>query len=109
MTAAATPPADDAVPLGWRVGVAVIFALLHGWFLFTAASNLIALPALYAAQGYDELIPWTTLILGVALPPVFYVVALLLGRRRMLSARVVVLAASLAATAASALTLYVLA
>jgi len=102
------PAAAASVPLGWRLAVAVIFAALHGWFLFAAASNLIALPPLYAAQGYAEYTPWTTLILGVVLPPVLFAGALLLGRRRVLSARVVLLAASLAATAATSLSLYVL-
>jgi hypothetical protein len=100
------PPAS--VPLGWRIALAVIFAALHGWFLFAAISNLVALPPLYAAQGVAEYTPWTTLILGVVLPPVFYALGLLSGRRRALSARVVVFAASLAATAATALSLYVL-
>ncbi|MCS0500281.1 hypothetical protein [Protaetiibacter mangrovi] len=96
-------------PLAWRIGVAVLFAALFGWFEFSAASNLIALPPLYSAQGYAEYIPWTTLVLGVLLPPVLYLAALLLGRGRMLSGRVVVFAAGLAATTATALTLYVLA
>lgn len=97
------------VPLGWRIALAVLFAVLTGWFLFAAVSNLIALPALYEAQGYAAYIPWTTLVLGVVLPPAFYLAALLLGRRRMLSARVVLFAAALAATAATSLSLYVLA
>ncbi len=102
-------PPVASVPLGWRIGLAVVFAALYGWFLFSAVSNLVALPALYAAQGFDEYIPWTTLVLGVIVPPVTYLAALLLGRGRPLSARVVVFAAGLAATAAVALTLYVLA
>lgn len=109
MSGAGTIEAPVAsVPLGWRIGVAVVFAALYGWFLFAAASNLIALPALYTAQGFAEYIPWTTLVLGVVVPPVAYLVALLLGRRRTLSARVVVFSAGLAATAAAALSLYVL-
>ena len=103
------PGPPDAVPLGWRIAVAVVFAALYGWFLFAATSNLVALPTLYAAQGYAEYTPWATLIAGVVLPPVLYAVALLLGRRRMLSTRVVVLATGLAATAATSLSLYVLA
>ncbi|RQP11566.1 MAG: hypothetical protein EAS51_05485 [Microbacteriaceae bacterium] len=98
-----------SVPLGWRIGVAVIFAALYGWFLFSAVSNLVALPALYTAQGFAEYIPWTPLVLGVIVPPVAYLAALLMGRGRALSARVVVFAAGLAATAAAALSLYVLA
>lgn len=103
------PETEAHVPLGWRIGVAVLFALLYGWFLFGAASNLVALPALYAAQGYAEYTPWLTLVLGVALPPVLFTAALLIGRRRMLSTRVLALAAGLAATAATSFSLYVLA
>ncbi len=103
-----TPEPQADVPLAWRIVLAVVFAALYGWFLFAAASNLFALPALYAAQGYDEYIPWTTLVIGVIVPPAAYIAALVLGRGRVLSARVVVLAAGLAATAAVALSLYVL-
>lgn len=107
MTAAPLEP--DAPPsLGWRVGVAALFAVLYGWFLFTATSTLIALPALYAAQGFAEYTPWVTLVLGVVLPPVLYAAALLLGRGRALSTRVLVFAAGLAATAATSFALYVL-
>ena len=98
----------SGVPLGWRIGLAVLFAALYGWFLFSAVSNLVALPPLYEAQGYAEYTPWATLILGVVLPPVFYLVALLVGRGRMLSPRVVAFAAGLGATAATSLALYVL-
>lgn len=111
-TASAADAADgtaaEHVPLGWRIGVAVLFALLYGWFLFTAASTLIALPALYAEQSYEAYIPWLTLILGVVVPPLFYAAALVVGRGRMLSTRVLVFAAGLAATAAASFTLYVL-
>jgi hypothetical protein len=86
------PQLDEIPPLGWRIAVAAVFALLYGWFLFTASSNLIALPALYAAQGYAEFTPWVPLVLG---------------GRRILSTRVLVFAAGLAATAATSLALYV--
>ena len=98
---------DEQPPLGWRVAVALVFAVLYGWFLFAASSNLIALPALYAAQGFAEFTPWVPLVLGVVVPPLLYVTSLLLGRRRVLSTRVLVLAAGLAATSATSLALYV--
>jgi hypothetical protein len=101
------PEIDELPPLGWRIAVAAVFAVLFGWFLFTASSNLIALPALYTAQGYGEFIPWVPLVLGVVAPPLLYVAALLFGRRRVLSTRVLVFAAGLAATAAISLALYV--
>lgn len=101
------PQLDEVPPLGWRIAAVVVFALLYGWFLFTAASNLIALPALYAAQGYAEFTPWVPLVLGVVAPPVLYAAALVLGTRRALSTRVLVFAAGLAATAATSFALYV--
>jgi hypothetical protein len=101
------PQLDEIPPLGWRIAVAAVFALLYGWFLFTASSNLIALPALYAAQGYAEFTPWVPLVLGVVAPPLLYAAALVLGARRILSTRVLVFAAGLAATAATSLALYV--
>lgn len=107
MTATAPEPVE-VPPLGWRIGVAVLFAALYGWFLFRAVSTLVALPALYAAQGFGEFIPWVQLVLGVVLPPVLYVAALLLGRGGVLSTRVLVFAAGLAATAATSFTLYAL-
>lgn len=101
------PQLDEVPPLGWRIAIAAVFALLYGWFLFTASSNLIALPALYTAQGYAAFIPWLPLVLGVVAPPLLYAAALLLGRRRVLSTRVLVFAAGLAATAATSLALYI--
>lgn len=99
---------DEIPPLGWRVALAAIFALLYGWFLFTAMSTLIALPALYEAQGFAEYTPWVTLVLGVVLPSVLYAAALGLARHRVLSTRVLIFAAGLAATAATSFSLYAL-
>lgn len=107
MTATPLTPVE-VPPLGWRIGVAALFAALYGWFLFRAVSNLVALPPFYEAQGYGAYIPWVQLVLGVVLPPVFYVAALLLGRGAALSSRVLVFAAGLAATAATSFALYAL-
>jgi hypothetical protein len=101
------PSLDEVPPLGWRIALAALFAVLYGWFLFAAASNLVALPTLYIAQGYAAVIPWVPLVLGVVAPVVLYAAALLLGRRQVLSTRVLVFAAGLAATAATSLALYV--
>jgi hypothetical protein len=101
------PSLDEVPPLGWRIALAALFAVLYGWFLFAAASNLVALPTLYIAQGYAAFIPWVPLVLGVVAPVVLYAAALLLGRRQVLSTRVLVFAAGLAATAATSLALYV--
>jgi hypothetical protein len=101
------PQLDEIPPLGWRIAVAAVFALLYGWFLFTASSNLIALPALYAAQGYAEFTPWVPLVLGVVAPPRLVGAALGGGGRRRRTPRVRVFAAGLAATAATSLALFV--
>lgn len=103
---------DDTEPRAWSpaaVVVAVLFAILHGWFLYQAITNLIYTPAAYANFGLEDRIPWALLISGVALPVVFFVTALWFGLRRELSGRVLLFAASLGVTAASWFALYVLA
>jgi len=74
--------------------VAVLFALA----LFGPISNLGALPAVYEAYGIGDAVPWPLLILALALPPVLYVVALLLGRGRPPFARALILTVALAAS-----------
>jgi hypothetical protein len=78
------------------VVAAVAFGLLHLIPLFQGVSNLVALPAYYAQLGIAAYTPWCLLVLGVAIPPVAYVAALLLGRRRLVTHRVALLAVSLA-------------
>jgi hypothetical protein len=75
---------------------AVVFGLLHLIPLFQGISNLVALPVFYAQLGIGEYTPWWLLVLGVAVPPVAFAAALLLGRRRVVTHRVVLLAVSLA-------------
>jgi hypothetical protein len=79
------------------VVAAVVFGLLHLIPLFQGISNLVALPVFYAQLGLTEYTPWWLLVLGVAVPPVAYAAALLLGRHRAVTHRVVLLAVSLAA------------
>ncbi|MBN9606184.1 MAG: hypothetical protein J0G30_06195 [Actinomycetales bacterium] len=89
-----------------RVGAlvaALLFAVGYGWILFGAISNLVALPELYRALGIPETTPWALLVAGVALPPVLYAGALLLGRRRATVDRVILLAVGLAAASATAI------
>jgi hypothetical protein len=74
----------------------VAFGLLHLIPLFQGVSNLVALPAYYAQLGIAAYTPWWLLVLGVAIPPVAYVAALLLGRRRLVTHRVALLLVSLA-------------
>lgn len=76
--------------------VALVFAVLFALALVTPVSDLVALPGLYEAYGIGDAVPWPLLVLTVALPPVLYVVALLLGRGRPPFARALILTVSLA-------------
>ncbi|MES1169925.1 MAG: hypothetical protein ABUL47_04475, partial [Leifsonia sp.] len=99
-------------PRSSRVGglvVAIVFGLFFAYNLFQAISNLIALPRVYEAYGYGDLVPWWLLIVGVVLPPLVFVAAYLVARRQTLFARVLVFAVALAADFALALSLYTLA
>jgi hypothetical protein len=79
------------------VVLALVFAALFGVALVPAISDLLALPAYYALLGLEGSVPWPLLVLRVAVPPVLFVAALLIGRRRPLTARALVFAAALAA------------
>ena len=83
--------------------VTLLFAVLHGYPLLLAVSNLVALPGVYELLGIGDAIPWWLLLVGVAAPVAFFVTAVLLGRRRSLAHRVLLLAVSLGATNAVAL------
>jgi hypothetical protein len=87
--------------------LAVVFGLLFAWFLYQAIGNLVNVPAAYEQVGYGDRIPWAILIAGVALPVVLFAGAAWIGIRRTLSQRVMLFAAGLAATAATAFSLYV--
>lgn len=76
--------------------IPIVFALLFALALFGPISNLGALPAVYEAYGIGDAVPWPLLILAVLLPPVLYVVGLLLGRRRPPFARALILTVALA-------------
>ncbi|HWM34124.1 MAG TPA: hypothetical protein VNR36_07780 [Pseudolysinimonas sp.] len=78
------------------LAAAIVFGLLHLIPLFQGIANLVALPAYYAQLGIGEHTPWWLLVLGVALPPVAFTAALLIGRGRIISHRVALLLASLA-------------
>ena len=78
--------------------IPVIFAVLFALALFGPISNLGALPAVYEAYGIGDAVPWPLLIVAIALPPILYVVALLLGRNRPPFARALILTVALAAS-----------
>lgn len=100
--------APEAVPPPGRLSiilVALLFAILHGYTLWIAVSNLVALPEVYRLLGIGDAVPWALLVLGVAAPVILFAGALLLGRRRALAQRVLLFAVSLGATNALALSI----
>ena len=78
--------------------VALLFAVLFALAEVTPVSNLVALPAFYDYYGIGDATPWALLVLGVAIPVVGYVGALLLGRGRPLFARALIFTVALATT-----------
>ena len=101
----------------WPVVVlAVAFALLFAWDVVEAVGNLVSVPLdsryanndFYRENGLDGLVaepPWVVLVLGVLLPPVAFVVALVASRRRPLGVVALALATGLATVAALNLTI----
>lgn len=85
--------------------VAAVFALLFGYGLFQALSNLVALPRIYETFGIAAATPWWALVVGVGVPPLFFFLAVLLGRGRALVNRALILAVGLGASNAVALSL----
>ena len=84
-----------------RIVVPVVFAVVYALALIAPISDLGALPAIYTAYGIGDAIPWALLVLNVAAPPVFFVIALLVGRGRPPMARVLVLIVGAAASFAT--------
>ncbi len=81
----------------------IVFAALYAYPLFEGISDMIALPAVYAANGIGGAVPWWLLAIGIAAPVILYLAALRLGRGRELFPRTLILAVGLAATNALAL------
>ncbi|KZX22191.1 hypothetical protein [Rathayibacter tanaceti] len=84
--------------------IAAAFALFFAWDVWEAVGNLLGLRA-YAASLGTDLNPtgWTVLVLGLVLPVLCFVVALVLGRRRGVAVRAGILAAALCLSAALSL------
>ena len=69
----------------WSVIVAALFGLFYAYDLWEAISNLVALPGFYEYAGFGvENVPWWLLVVGVAIPVVVFVLALLASRGRSL-------------------------
>lgn len=81
MTATEVRPARTRS--GARIAIAAAFLLAFGWQIFGAVSNLLAWIRLAVlAGGQLTATAWVVLILGIAIPTVVYVVAVVLGRKR---------------------------
>ena len=107
----ARDPASAATSAPSRLSillVALLFAVLHGYTLLLAISNLVALPGVYELVGIGDAVPWWLLIAGVTAPIVLFTAGVLLGRRRSLAQRVLLFAVSLGATNAIALSIVAL-
>ena len=86
---------------GWlSLVVAALFGLFFAYDLWEGVSNLVALPAFYDAFGYgSENAPWWLLWVGVAIPPIVFVLAFVIGRRRNVVDRALVFLVGLAIVA----------
>ncbi|NEM91452.1 hypothetical protein [Galbitalea soli] len=95
-----TTPAPARPRYSWPSrAVAIAFALLYAYVLWSAIGNLILLPTILGADST----PWWLLVLDVALPAVVYAAAFLLGRRRGLGVRALLFLAGLALLACVAI------
>lgn len=79
---------DSAAAKKGRYGIigaiiAVLFALFYAYDVWAAVSPFFALPAFYSSIGLNPgAVPWWVLIIGVAVPPVIFALALAVGWRR---------------------------
>jgi hypothetical protein len=64
------------------VVLVLVFAVLYALLLITPIANVVSLPDLYEFIGVADAVPWPLLIAGIAVPPVAFTAALLLGRGR---------------------------
>ncbi|WP_241095385.1 MULTISPECIES: hypothetical protein [unclassified Leucobacter] len=82
----------------WTIGGLV--TLMYGYAVVAAVGNLLGIPGIAAALGLGvSAAGWAWLSLGVALPVLVYVVALVISRRRPGWARILLLATGLCVVA----------
>ena len=83
------------------VAISVVFGAFFAWDVWEAVSNLVALPDFYDYAGFGrENVPWWVLIVGVVVPVVLFVAAIVLGRGRPLLVKAIVLLVALAVASA---------
>ncbi|GAB3605659.1 hypothetical protein GCM10027413_10680 [Conyzicola nivalis] len=100
--------------LGWAgLAVALLFALFFAYDLWEAIQNAIELPKLYAQLEAVGLpagdVPWLLIAVGIAIPPLAYVVAFVAGRRHTLAMKALIFLLALVAVAALSLSVNALA
>lgn len=84
---------------GWAAFV--LLAALYVYMVVAAVGNLTQLPQMAASLGLGvNAVGWFWLCLGVALPILAFVIALLVGRRRAGGSRLLIFATALACAAA---------
>jgi len=100
--------------LGWlSLTVAALFGLFFAYDLWEAIENAIEVPKLYAqleavGLGAGE-VPWLLISIGIAIPPLAYVGALLIGLRHNLVGKALIFVVALALVAALSLSVNALA
>ncbi|MBC7518073.1 MAG: hypothetical protein H7248_04185 [Microbacteriaceae bacterium] len=112
-----TPRAARTRPSWPALAVAIVFGLFYVYDLFEAISNLFGLVGVIGEQNRFRAsvgagllsVPWTLLIVGVAVPVVGFFLAAFLGRRRSLAVRALLFIAGPAAIAAISLSITALA
>ena len=108
----ASVPAAPTVRWWAVAAIAVGFGLLYAFDLFEAISNLLGvaqLNSIATEAGLDAPVPWALPITTVALPPVVFLLAALLGRGHGYGMRALLFAGGLAVVAALTLSLTALA
>lgn len=85
---------------GWlSLVVAALFGLFYAYDVWEAIGNLFGVPAEYSALGIGDRTPWWLLWLGVAIPPVVFALAIVIGRRRNVFGRALIFLVGLAVVA----------
>lgn len=92
---------------GWlSLVVAAFFGLFYAYEVWSAVSNLIALPGFYDALGLDPAaVPWWLLIVGLLMPPAGFLVAFWVGRRMHVGGKALIFLLGLAVVAGLSLTI----
>ena len=92
----ASSPKEDRKPaqhvIGWLgIAIAAVFGLLYAYDLWEAVGNIVGVPQKYEAVGFQVRTPWVLLVVGLFIPVVTYLAAVLLGLRRNVGARALLL------------------